>query len=390
MPELVINASNLISPLCYTVLKLEPYTSCPFKCVYCYSRWYIKSPTELVYSRPEALAAFRRFVLEVRRRGLRPIPFRLSTLVDPFPPHEQLYRFSERILRVALDYEYPLIINTKSAFYTYGPLRKCLEKLLDSRLAVLQVSISTFNSELAKILEPHAPDPAERIEAARDIGSTSAPLVLRLSPFIPVVSPTNIDEVEEFADFVREAGFKHVIVESLRLEGDSMKELLKRLGAPDVALEGYALREVGGVRPLQRISLKTLGETYLALSRELKRHGVTFATCKEGLFNFHTSDDCCGAHLLREYKVRLTLYDVYRYSIDYGLDLSDLSQLDEELRNISKACSRLYGDEVVLYPKPVSKTLRYHERKLIKVLANKAVLEHVAPHLANRLRPRPT
>ena len=38
------------------------------------------------------------------RRGLRPIPFRLSTLADSFPQHEELYRFSKYVLKVALNY----------------------------------------------------------------------------------------------------------------------------------------------------------------------------------------------------------------------------------------------------------------------------------------------
>jgi DNA repair photolyase len=50
----------------------------------------------------------RRYVKYVYRRGLRPIPFRLSTLADSFTPHEELYRFSEYVLKVALNYGQPL------------------------------------------------------------------------------------------------------------------------------------------------------------------------------------------------------------------------------------------------------------------------------------------
>ena len=40
MSELFINVSSIISPLCYSIMKIEPYTSCSFNCAYCYARWY--------------------------------------------------------------------------------------------------------------------------------------------------------------------------------------------------------------------------------------------------------------------------------------------------------------------------------------------------------------
>ncbi|MEM2628214.1 MAG: radical SAM protein, partial [Ignisphaera sp.] len=182
MPELVINVTNIISPLCYTILKLEPYTVCPFKCIYCYSKWYIRNPTLFPFPRPKVVGIFKDFVRKTRRRGLKPIPFRLSTLIDPFPPVEQLYRITEKILRVALDYEYPIIINTKSIFYTHNPIKEFIVKLLDKDLVVIQISISVLNSKLSEILEPRAPPLNQRLNAIRDLGSTDIPLALRLSP----------------------------------------------------------------------------------------------------------------------------------------------------------------------------------------------------------------
>jgi DNA repair photolyase len=54
------------------------------------------------------IEGLRRYVKYVYRRGLRPIPFRLSILADSFTPHEELYRFSEYVLKVALNYGQPL------------------------------------------------------------------------------------------------------------------------------------------------------------------------------------------------------------------------------------------------------------------------------------------
>ncbi|HID41649.1 MAG TPA: radical SAM protein, partial [Pyrodictium sp.] len=36
--ELGIKPSSYISSLCYSVLRLEPFTGCSFGCTYCYAR----------------------------------------------------------------------------------------------------------------------------------------------------------------------------------------------------------------------------------------------------------------------------------------------------------------------------------------------------------------
>jgi len=113
--ELAVGASNIVSPLCYTVLRLEPYTACPFGCVYCYSRWYMRGNSGGLHPRYGVVDAFRDLARRVRRRGLRPVPLRLATLVDPFPPGEHLYRITERLLSIALELEYPLVVNLRAS-----------------------------------------------------------------------------------------------------------------------------------------------------------------------------------------------------------------------------------------------------------------------------------
>lgn len=385
MPELVINVSSIISPLCYTLLRLEPYTSCPFKCVYCYSKWYMRSPTHYVYPRPKALGMFRDFVERVYRRGLKPIPFRLSTLVDPFPPHEQLYRISEKILKMALKYSYPLIINTKSSYFLHQPLKTYIERLLDQRLAVLQISVSSLDNSFTQRIEPGAPDPLTRFRAVKELGLSDHPIALRISPYIPCVSPTTSEDVEGLINIARDVGIRHVIAETLRMESSSIGNFLKALDIPPVNVEGYSLREVDGLKPLSRVSLRFMESIYSMLVQRLEKYGIGFATCKEGLFDLHTTPDCCGVYLLRDCIVRPTLYDVYRYVVEVGTrDIGELLGI-EVLKNICRRYSRLCSDELDRYPKMVSKALRSHEKRLLKILHNTDLLGYIAPHLAKRL-----
>jgi len=213
MSELVVNVSNVISPLCYMVLKLEPYTACPFKCVYCYSRWYFKGSLTDVVPREHVVKLFEFIARRIYRRGLRPIPFRLSTLVDPFPPINWLLGATEKVLLIAERYEHPLIINTKSTkILEVVSARRVVEKLLDRGLAVVQISFSTLDDARAKLLEPIAPPPSKRLWVISELGSRGYPVIVRLSPFIPGFSPTLEGEVERAMSMFKDVGVKHVIV----------------------------------------------------------------------------------------------------------------------------------------------------------------------------------
>ncbi|MEM1644622.1 MAG: radical SAM protein [Ignisphaera sp.] len=384
MPELVINVTNIISPLCYTILKLEPYTVCPFRCIYCYSRWYIRNPTSFSFPRFKVVGMFKDFVRKIHKKGLKPIPFRLSTLVDPFPPVEQLYRTTEKILCIALNYEYPIIINTKSIFYTHTSAREFLSKLLDKNLAILQISISVLNLKLSEVLEPRAPPLNQRLRTIKDLGSIDIPLVIRLSPYIPYVSPTIDNEIEDFACLCKDLGVKHVIIESLRIESHRIEEVVKALGIQKLDVDKYNTREVSDMKPVVRVSTQLKENIYPLFTKKLSKYGITFATCKEGLFRFHTAPDCCGAYLLRESMLRITLYDIYRYSIENSQKIP-IPLSTNILRSICMQYSRLCQDMLIEYPRIVSKMLKYHEKKLIKVIQKIELLQHIAPHIVDKI-----
>lgn len=384
MPELVINVTNIISPLCYTILKLEPYTVCPFRCIYCYSRWYIRNPTPFSFPRLKVIGIFKDFAKKIRKKGLKPIPFRLSTLVDPFPPIEQLYRITEKILSIALNYEYPIIINTKSVFYLHSPIKEILAKLLDRNFAILQVSLSVLNSKLSEVLEPKAPPLDQRLRAIKDLGSTDIPLVIRLSPYIPYVSPTTDNEVEDFVYLCKDLGVKHVIIESLRIESHRIEEVAKALKMQKIDVDKYNIREINDMEPVVRISTQVKENIYPLFTQKLNKYGITFATCKEGLFKFHTAPDCCGAYLLSESILRVTLYDIYRYSIEYSKKVPAPIPINVFI-NICSRYSRLCQDMITEYPKIISKMLKYHEKKLIKVLQKTELLQHIAPHIIDKI-----
>ncbi len=375
MPELVIGVSNVISPLCSSLIRVEPFTECSFRCSYCYARWY-RSDRAVIRDRAVAIKAFKGLARRVRRLGLKPVPARLATLTDPLQPHEELYLATLRILRIANRFEYPLILNTKSTMVSKDPWRRELAKLGEQGLLVIQVSISTLNREISRKLEPFAPPPLARLEAASKLcEECGAPLVVRISPFIPGVS--TMPSVDEFVAKLRELGVKQVIVEGIRIESER-KKFVEEVVGRELDWEPYSLREVEGLRPLQRVSLKSRLREYEELASKLRREGIGFSTCKEGLFHLHTVENCCGMHMIEDCSWRPTLWEIYKVLKSFGP-----MTIDEAIDRAKKIFSdRLWSEELAKYPRFISKPLKYHERKMLRVLRKPEVLERVCPSIS--------
>ena len=373
-PGLVVGSTWVTSTLCHSLLRIEPYSSCPFACSYCYARWYGWGPSGSVRGAPGVVAAFERVARLVRKKGLRPIPFRLATLVDPFPPQEAEAKLALRALAVALEHEYPLIVSTKGVLYAEEPWRSALRRLAERGLVLLQVSVSTL--EGAALLEPRAPPPARRLSCAAQLAEEGVPVAVRVSPHVPRLSPTRREEVEELASKLREAGFKHLILEFLRGEPRFLALLAGKHGIGELReLEPYSLRGAGHEPPLARVRLALRAAIALVYAEAARRAGLTFATCMEGLFELHSAPDCCGAHLLRDSALRPMLGDVYRHVSSSG----PASPLE-----LAAACAgwgRVCGSELLEYPRIVSKPLRYHERRLWRALGEAHLLERLTPNL---------
>ena len=381
MSELVIGVGNIVSPLCYSVIRLEPFSRCSFSCRYCYARWYWSELS--VKPRFECVKAFESLVKAISKVGTKALPARLATLSEPFQGAEEELKISLKLLKLCLKYSYPVIINTKSLLLTKEPWLKVIRCLCDEGLVVIQVSIPSLNEDLVKYLEPNTPTVKDRLIMLKRLSDVCDALVVRLSPYIPRLS--TYPSINELVSKLKEAGVKHVIAESLRIESREVMNYLRlfkefNVGFNESDLEPYSLVSDS----LLRFKLELRIREYVELAEALRREGITFATCKEGLFEIHTAPNCCGIHLIRYEGIGLrpTLKEVYDYVRTYG----SLSIEGIEDVFYSRVCrlrnELLCRDDFRAYPKDVRKLLKYHERKLIKVLKDPQVLSRVSPNLS--------
>ncbi len=340
--ELAINPSKIISSLCYSIFRLEPYTNCSFGCRYCYARWYRSGK---IKPRPRALGMF----LKVAKKLRLKIPFRLATLSEPLQDIEENAKFSLKLMKIALDYKIPIILCTKSDRIAKEPWKSTINELAEERLIVVQMSISSLDKTE---LEPKAPHPMKRLEALNEV---EAPKVLRLQPLIPNYSFSNAEEfVEKVKDYVDQ-----ITVEFLRIERSELDFYSKfwQRWSP-YSFEGNLIKVEAP-------------EILKELREACDKYGLDFGLCKEGYFDLETAN-CCGMHHL-DVELRPTLREIYRELVEVGK-----IKLDEIGRIFGKYLS---GKKLEDLPGPIRKALKYHEKVLLKVLRDQNVLTRLTPLL---------
>jgi DNA repair photolyase len=280
------------SPLCTCPMKwvVHPYTGCAHACVYCYASNYIPK-----HSTPRPKKAITYDIV----RDLKLLPsgalVELSSSSDPYTPPEANLQFTRKVLQLLLEGGMRVLITTKRDLVLRD--LDILEKFR-SRVAVA-ITITTLSNSLAKVLEPGAPLPSERLKAIEVLSRHGIAVTLRLDPIIPMLN----DEYDNIQNIIRAAAkagvvqvttstykakpkdFKRVYEAARMLQGSSVAEELRYLYYSDskaMTLQGYRyLRE-----ELRLNCIKFVKEV-------AEREGLAFASCREGFAHLHTPGIAC-------------------------------------------------------------------------------------------------
>ena len=377
MSGLAVNVSSIISSLCYSIFRVEPYTTCTYNCIYCYGRWY--RPLNHTTPKPQydIVLEFNRVARKLSKLKLGIIPFRLSTLIEPFQPVEEEYKLSLKILKLALSNNIPIIVSTKSTLFMRDEWFKVLTELASKGIVLLQITIVTLNEKLRRILEPKASTVEDRVNAIDLAQSIGIPVVIRYQPLIPGIVEY---EVQDILKLARELKVKHVILEFLRCTTSEL-EFYKRIAysreAYSTVWEPYSpvKSESNIVRPPLTYRLRVLN-TILKLA---KNYNVKIALCKEGLFNYDQVSDCCGIMYLNNTKLRLTLREVWNM-LREGYSYTNYTLLLKHYEFKQKYITSL---NVKVYPRVLRKPILHHEKVLKSVLESN-YLNRITPLLELR------
>jgi len=177
---------------------INPYRGCEHGCIYCFARpthaYLGLSPgldfeTRLFY-KPDAAT---RLEGELRKPGYTPSVIAMGTNTDPYQPIERERHITRSILEVLWRFRHPVSIVTKSALVTRD--LDILGPMAAAGLATVNLSVTTLDRTLARIMEPRAATPPRRLEAIRALAEAGIPTGVMFAPVIPAINDAELEAV---------------------------------------------------------------------------------------------------------------------------------------------------------------------------------------------------
>ncbi len=178
---------------------VNPYRGCEFGCKYCYAR-YTHEFMELDAAAFEDNIYAKQFSAHAFRAELRRTPdsgaIAIGTATDPYQPAERRFGITREILQIfAGEKGRRISVTTKSDLIVRD--LDLLKTIAAANRLHVNVTVTTVDERLARLLEPRAPRPDLRLAAVRAITEAGIEVGIFPNPIMPCLtdSEENLDAV---------------------------------------------------------------------------------------------------------------------------------------------------------------------------------------------------
>src|SRR5438067_13698111 len=167
---------------------INPYRGCEHGCIYCFARpnhEYLGFSAGLDF---ESKILVKENAPDLLRRELlspkwEPQVIAISGVTDAYQPVERRLQLTRRCLEVLVEFQNPIVIITKNELVTRDI--DLLSKLARLDAALVFVSVTSLDGELARELEPRASQPSRRLAAIEQLAQAGVPVGTLIAPVIP-------------------------------------------------------------------------------------------------------------------------------------------------------------------------------------------------------------
>lgn len=163
------------------------YRGCTHGCIYCDSRsqcYEMNHEFEDVEIKENAI----KLLENTLRRKRTKCMIGTGSMSDPYMPLEDKLHYTEKSLSLVYKYGFGFTVITKSD----RVLRDLdlLKAINDKTKCVVQMTLTTYDEELCKILEPHVSTTKARVQALKKLHEAGIPTVVWLCPILPFINDT--------------------------------------------------------------------------------------------------------------------------------------------------------------------------------------------------------
>ena len=183
------------------------YRGCSHGCIYCDSRskcYNMNHDFEDIEVKSNALELLENTLRRKRKRCM----IGTGAMTDPYIPLEQRLQHTRKALLLIEKYGFGVALQTKSS----RVLRDLdvLKRINEKTKAVVQITLTTADDTLCRIIEPNVSTTRERFEALKTLRDAGIPTVVWLCPILPYINDTQ-ENIRAILDMCVEAKVRGVL-----------------------------------------------------------------------------------------------------------------------------------------------------------------------------------
>lgn len=198
-----VNAKSILSPK----NGMNIYRGCSHGCIYCDSRsicYNMNHRFEDIEVKENAPELLKTALMKKRQKCM----IGTGSMTDPYIPIEKDLRFTRKCIKIIDEMNFGLSILTKSSLILRD--LDILKNINENSKCVVQMTLTTFDEELCKILEPNTSSTYERFKTLEAMRDENIPTVVWLCPILPYINDSE-ENLNGILDYCICAGVKGII-----------------------------------------------------------------------------------------------------------------------------------------------------------------------------------
>ena len=255
------------------------YRGCTHGCIYCDSRskcYNINHVFEDIEVKINAPALLEESLKRKRKKCM----ISTGAMTDPYIHLEEKLCTTRKCLEIIDKYGFGLNILTKSNRILRD--LEILKSINNKAKCVVQMTLTTYDEELCKILEPNVSTTKERFEALKIMRDNEIPTVVWLSPLLPHINDTE-ENIRGILDYCIEAKVKGIMVFGigLTLREGNREYFYKNLDKHFSGMKERYIEEFGNS---YQIDSKNHNRFMEIIRETCQRHNIIFGV--DEVFNY--------------------------------------------------------------------------------------------------------
>jgi DNA repair photolyase len=163
------------------------YRGCTHGCIYCDSRsscYQMDHDFEDIEVKVNALELLEERLIRKRKKCM----ISTGAMTDPYIPLENKLQYTRKSLELINQYGFGITIHTKSNRILRD--LDLLKSINNKSKCVVQMTLTTYDEDLCKVLEPNVSSTKERFEVLKVMRDNQIPTVVWLDPILPFINDT--------------------------------------------------------------------------------------------------------------------------------------------------------------------------------------------------------